>query len=821
IPVLNPLINSCKSFFTQTWTAVSRATGYLLDLSTDPNFTSFLPGYENKQLGNVTSETVTGIFPGTTYYVRLKAITTCGTSQYSNSTTVSPTTTTYNSGTWSNGLPDNTKSIVFDSSYNVTANMEGCSCQVNAGANVIVQSGITLKLENGLNVIPSGTLTFENNASLVQINSTSGINSGKITYKRTSKQIILSDFTYWSTPVNPQRLIDVSSLSPQDKFYSFNGTGWISNPVANNMMVGKGYIIRAPSNFSTTVKADYTASFSGVPNNGTISGETLAADKYYLIGNPYPSALNADDLLINNPVLEGTLYFWTHNTPILLVGPYRYNSDDYASYNLTGGVATIKPSPSDPSNRPIGKIAAGQSFFASTIAAGSVTFTNTMRSGAADNSQFYKQVANSSKTTTGEKHRFWLNLTNQEGAFKQLLVGYLEGATNGYESKYDGTSFDGNKYIDFYSVNEGNTLVIQGRALPFADTDIVPLGYKSTIAGSFTISIDEVSGLFTNQTIYLEDKLNNTYKNLSCGDYVFSTATGTFNNRFVIHYKNSDTATNLPSPVLNNYALNCNQTSYLQEWSGVENATGYRLDVATDPNFTSFLPDFENKELGNVLSDTITGIIPGNSYYVRLRAFNPCEISLSSNVLAVLPKSTTYYNGVWSNGLPDNTKNIIFNSNYNIESNMSGCSCQINAGTTVNVQSGIVFNLENALNVMDTGTLVFQNNASLVQINESSNTGKIIYKRISTPMKNFDYTYWSSPVKEQTLYNLSPNTLGDKYFTFDNNNWVLQNLNTVMLPARGYIIRTPKDGIWPNGEVVSFPYSQPVNFIGVPNNGHQ
>ena len=45
------------------------------------------------------------------------------------------------------------------------------------------------------------------------------------------------------------------------------------------------------------------------------------------------------------------------------------------------------------------------------------------------NGQFFK-IAKTKKTADIEKNRVWLNLTNSEGAFKQLLVGYIAGATN-------------------------------------------------------------------------------------------------------------------------------------------------------------------------------------------------------------------------------------------------------------------------------------------------------------------------------------------------------------------------------------------------------
>jgi hypothetical protein len=43
-----------------------------------------------------------------------------------------------------------------------------------------------------------------------------------------------------------------------------------------------------------------------------------------------------------------------------------------------------------------------------------------------------------------------------------------------------------------------------------------------------------------------------------------------------------------------------------------------------------------------------------------------------------------------------------------------------------------------------------------LQINDQViNTGTITYKRKTTPIDKFDYTYWSSPVKDQTLLAVS------------------------------------------------------------------
>ncbi|MGO4773866.1 T9SS sorting signal type C domain-containing protein [Flavobacterium sp. W22_SRS_FK3] len=159
-------------------------------------------------------------------------------------------------------------------------------------------------------------------------------------------------------------------------------------------------------------------------------------------------------------------------------------------------------------------------------------FNNTISVSGNDN-QF-----KTAKPSLLEKHRIWLNMANTGGAFKQLLIGYIEGATNGYDTDFDGISLDANSYIDFYSINLGTNLVIQGRALPFSNSDEVPLGYRTILSGEFTISIENTDGMLSNQAVYLEDKLTNTLHDLRQNGYTFTTDIGVFNDRFVLKYTN-------------------------------------------------------------------------------------------------------------------------------------------------------------------------------------------------------------------------------------------------------------------------------------------
>ena len=86
-------------------------------------------------------------------------------------------------------------------------------------------------------------------------------------------------------------------------------------------------------------------------------------------------------------------------------------------------------------------------------------------------------------------------------------------------------------------------------------------------------------------------------------------------------------------------ATNITATTFDANWSASFGATTYFLDVATDPNFTSFVPGYNNLNVGNVLTYTVSGLTCNTTYYYRVRASNACGISVSSNVVSVTTDS--------------------------------------------------------------------------------------------------------------------------------------------------------------------------------------
>ena len=72
-----------RSSFMATWPSVTRAKGYLLDVSTSRSFDTYLDGYHDLDVGDATGRVVTGLSRGTTYYYRVRAYDLPGSGRFS------------------------------------------------------------------------------------------------------------------------------------------------------------------------------------------------------------------------------------------------------------------------------------------------------------------------------------------------------------------------------------------------------------------------------------------------------------------------------------------------------------------------------------------------------------------------------------------------------------------------------------------------------------------------------------------------------------------------------------------------------------------
>lgn len=404
-----------------------------------------------------------------------------------------------------------------------TADAATKSLFLKSGTTLFVRSGFDLTIKDGL--VNNGTLTVENEANLIQINTSANTGNGTTVVKRNTASLFRYDYVMWASPVTNQNLLSFSNATLPNRFYTYdanlNSYTVVPNVVTTNFEKGIGYLIRLPNNHTTSGSGGiFTGIFTGgLPNNGNVS-LTVDANvaQYYAIGNPYPSTINANAFMTTNSLTEA-LYFWRKRNNSL--------QPSYATYTLAGGVGNSNSG--DPLGlTPDGSIQVGQGFIAKSIPNHPLLFTNSMRNG--DNAAIFLKQST-------DKNRIWLNLTSNLGHYFQTMIAYMPNATLGIDNAIDGRYFnDSPSSLTSMIANEAFT--IQGRPLPFVTNDIVSLGFKTDTAGVYTISLHKTDGIFyTGFPIYIIDTLLNNRFDLSTGSYSFTSDSGMYNTRFEIAYE--------------------------------------------------------------------------------------------------------------------------------------------------------------------------------------------------------------------------------------------------------------------------------------------
>ena len=437
-------------------------------------------------------------------------------------------TTTWTGTSWSNGVPTSSKAAIIAANYSENANITACSLTVNNNAIVTIPSGKSVTLNDAITVEAGSSFILSSNANLVQTGAIN-LNDGAITVNRNTSPLQRLDYVLWSSPVAGQNLLDFSSETLPNRFYIYNPTTNLYSsvpPASTDFAAATGYLIRMPDNHSTSPLA-WAGAFVGEPNNGDYS-KAVVVDSYNAVGNPYPTTISADLFITNNNLSEA-LYFWrkTNNS----------TKPSYATYTLAGGVGTDSNLEGGSNIEPNGTIQVGQGFIAKATTS-TLNFTNAMKTNN-HNDQFLRNAS-------AEKNRIWLNMTGANGAFNQTMIAYMTGATQGIDAGIDGRFFNDSQTA-LNSLINGEEFAIQGRSLPFQASDVVPMQFKAAAAGTYTIAIDHLDGLFSgSQNIYLRDVVTGVEHDLKLSGYVFVSEAGTFANRFEVVYTNS-LATNNPT----------------------------------------------------------------------------------------------------------------------------------------------------------------------------------------------------------------------------------------------------------------------------------
>jgi len=514
---------------------------------------------------------------------------------------------------WSNSIPDKTKDAIISGSY---SGVSFESCNLIVGGSVTLNSGSTNYVLVQENLTVNGSLTIGDTESLITVNP-DAVMSGSI--QKNERTTILNnfrDFTYWSAPVNTTIGSAFPGVDP-NRIFEFNTANQTWDVASGSMVAAKGYIAEASG--GTPDGGTHSVSFTGTPNNGTIEKNIVFTnnanpdDDFNLIGNPYPSAIDIEKFIllddndeINNNNMSGTIWLWTHQTAISNGTTGEFLGDDYATYNLTGGVGTGSGSGSG-SATPTKNIGSGQGFFIKHLGIDDnrIFFQNNMRL-KDENNQFFRAPDPKNKVTE-DKDRIWLNVESSTGgAFNQLLIGFFDQATDGVDRGYDGSKV-GAAWISFYSTIDSAKYAIQG--LPSFTVDKkVALGFDTYIDQLMTykMSIDNIEGVLKDNEVYLVDNELGITHDLKLADYEFDIdGKGNFPDRFTLQFTKDvldvdDLELNNNFVVINEEnALRLKSTTVITQLK-VYDMMG-RLLIDNEPNDSEFTINMHSIRKGTVL----------------------------------------------------------------------------------------------------------------------------------------------------------------------------------------------------------------------------
>ena len=465
----------------------------------------------------------------------------------------------YTAAGWLNGdIPDLGSLVMVNADYDsaVEGDIEACACEVGNNATLTIKAGNYLLTDGDITINTGASLIVEHQGSVVQNKDDAVVtNDGAILVNVDTPTLDVLDFMIMGSPMDSETRESVWASAWNVQNYTpanFNPLAAVTDAynfadaelddwnlyVTGALGAGEGFLVRPQDALlgpGGVFSYDYT---NGTLNNGVITRplnfNTEQLDSPNMLSNPYASAIHADVFLAANAEIDA-LYFWEHNTapdpsfPGANSPGQNYTMGDVSFYNAVGPMAATTGGAV-----PTAVISTGQGFGTFANAAGTATFNNSMRT-TGPNDTF--------RTTEIVKDRLWLKITSDTYTIGgNTLVGFLEGATAGFESKYDSQRLATHVSI-FSHLDETSDLglAVQGREV-FDAAMTISLGFSSIIEEetSYTISLSDFDGVaWDSNTPYLIDTVTGTTINLTDRSYSFTSEQGVFNNRFSLVFQDA------------------------------------------------------------------------------------------------------------------------------------------------------------------------------------------------------------------------------------------------------------------------------------------
>lgn len=354
--------------------------------------------------------------------------------------------------------------------------------------------------------------------------------------------------------------------------YTFNGldndyNSWVSIDEDSSVLAGEGYTMKGTSGVAAIIDSQNYV-FKGKPHNGNIT-LNIALNYDRLIGNPYPSALDANAFILDNindsggnaatNVFNGALYFWDHfsgHTHVL-----REYVGGYATYTLMGGAKAyanderINNNGSSGVKIPERYIPVNQGFFVvaildtvsnsinTSVTGGTITFKNSQRKCVTENSgnSVFLKAATSKETTKqfvaeeDTRSKIRLLFKSPTGYERQLLVGADENASSEFDLGYDGLLIEDYAADMFWTFN-GAKFVIQAVNAFNIDQEL-KIGLKVESEGVVSISIDTLENIDERFDLFIHDNLTGKNYDLTKNSAEIYLEAGDYMDRFDVRFK--------------------------------------------------------------------------------------------------------------------------------------------------------------------------------------------------------------------------------------------------------------------------------------------
>jgi hypothetical protein len=490
-------------------------------------------------------------------------------------------------GSWSggngpNGAPnesDIARGIYIEGNVIITENVK-CACLTIASeATLSIADGVSLQVENQLEM--SGDLRLIGSSQLVQMHAglSKVIGTGRLYKDQNSILGSTYEYSFWSSPVKNLNAttytvagvmkdgttplsststhqnirftnsyngtVDPLTISSQWLFGMLNGVStvdWIQKREHGFLKPGEGYSMKGPG-----APQNYT--YVGTPNDGEITIDVIE-NTVSVLGNPYPSALDAHTFLTDNPIITD-LYFLdqkdfddTHG--VTSYDPYR----TLAVRNVITGVAApsfvkgIGGLNGVSYQSPGRYIPIAQGFYTNVHTSGTIIFNNSHRSYYAEDdydSIFINKNQNTSSNKNDETEFSVLKLgfesvnSANENIHRQTAISFIEGNSFAFESGIDSkVPILAATDMYFQFPNQNDKLVIAGIQ---EVTEGLEFPITVTIAGgtqNVELMVDEIRNI--HHSFILIDKVSNIEYDIAKGPITLTLPTGTYSERFYIRF---------------------------------------------------------------------------------------------------------------------------------------------------------------------------------------------------------------------------------------------------------------------------------------------